>query len=136
MQLATVWGQWLTIQVCDQFGNHLDAMYSGCCVEEFSTVDSKGHRINQNISEQGTYQDPVGWIRIPPGGGGVVDKGSDAADEWPNEPKLLMESTYCEGQGIPVKVCGHLLEDTTARKACHRQTDCTWVVCPDGTVIV
>ena len=65
--LVTTWTQWLTIQVVDQFNKPLDNLYKGADV--FETND-----INQDLTADGTYQDPVGLVQrktFDP----IVDKG-------------------------------------------------------------
>jgi hypothetical protein len=54
--LATIYAQWLTVPVVDQFGNPLDPMYNGVDVKEDNNIP-----INQTISN-GTYLDPVGPV--------------------------------------------------------------------------
>lgn len=54
--LWTYYVVWQTITVRDQFGAPLDAMYQGSPVSELRGTLT----INQNITAQGTYSDPVG----------------------------------------------------------------------------
>ncbi len=133
VKLATVWIQWMTIQVCDQFGDSLDAMYSGCCVEEFVVEDGKWHSINQTIDDEGTYQDPV--FRLAQPTPAIVDRDSQAAQDWPTDPTLPMQPAGSEPQSIPVRICGHTV-GRVVRKVYWRPPNCVWIVCRDGTIIV
>jgi hypothetical protein len=127
--LATVWIDWVNIQVCDQFGHALDAMYAGCCVQEVAGIGGTKHDINQLLQQDGTYLDPVFYLEPS----AIVDKGSSAADNWPEQPTLEMQSSGCDGQPIPVFVCGHSI-GSTRRKVCHKVSNCVWVVCPNGEI--
>lgn len=130
VKLATIWPVWVSVGVCDQFGDAVDGMYGGCCVEEF--VGGKWHRINQAIDSGGKYLDPVGPFRQP--STAIVNRVSQAATDWPTDSPLSMLGDGCHPQDIPVRICGHEVGGM-ARQYCYRAPDCAWVVCPDGTVI-
>lgn len=57
--LYTLYKHLQTIHVVDQFGLPLDSLYAGVEVEET-------HPINQTLSAQGTYQDPVSIFFLKP----------------------------------------------------------------------
>lgn len=62
VHLWTYYVVWQTITVRDQFGQTLDPVYAGQPVTE--TVGDRA--INQNVTAQGTYQDPVGVVNNSP----------------------------------------------------------------------
>ncbi|WP_302120741.1 hypothetical protein [Allorhodopirellula heiligendammensis] len=131
MKLITAWIAWVTMEVCDQFEDSLDEMYEGCCVEEKNR--GNWYPINQAITSDGKYQDPVMWYQEPDPS--IVDADSQSAEDWPAEQALTMASSACAPQRIPVRICGHEIGKTD-RWLCHRQLDCVWIVCPDGAIVV
>ena len=77
--LCTVYITRMTIQVVDQFGKNLDALYSGAPVTE-----DNGIAINVSLSSSGTYLDPVGPPASPRDDGGPVEvpSGGSDANQW------------------------------------------------------
>src|SRR5262249_29642148 len=86
-----------------QFGKPLDVIYAGVPVTE-----RNGRPINQNITQRGTYIDPVGDT-IWPGDDPYVPEGSNAATQWITPrfpPKLRYPRSRTFVQNIPVEVGG------------------------------
>ena len=111
--LATIWIQWLTVIVEDQFEEVLHRMYQGAEVHE-----KFGRKlylsINQRISEVGTYLDPVG-IDSSPAVSEVLEN-SNAARDWPSEPTEPMRPADNVVQRFAVTVGGHSLEGGIRRR--------------------
>jgi len=91
VSLKTIWMQWLTIKVVDQFGEDLGDLYENAEVEEL--LGSGWHTINQFLDSAGCYQDPVGDYcnkdGFAPGTispAVLVDPGSSEAGSWSTEP--------------------------------------------------
>jgi hypothetical protein len=103
VKLVTAWIHWLTVTVEDQFGTVLDDLYEGVEVQE-KIGSSAWRSINQPLSADGTYQDPVGVNQWP--AVSEVPAGGQAAQDWPTQPTLTMQARRIP-QRIGVKVGGH-----------------------------
>jgi hypothetical protein len=103
---ATFYVQWQTITVADQFGNTTDRVYEGTPVEEYI---SEWIAIHQNLSDLGTYRDPVGSNtprEVPPV---LVKPDSADARAWLTAP-LLPITTGAWTNDMSIKVAGHILD--------------------------
>lgn len=90
----------------DQWGNALDDVYQGVDIEEL--YDGSWWDIAQDLSANGTYQDPVGYMVQRQNG--IVLKTSQDAQDWPAPPPpptLPMGSPPVQQQRIDVRVGGH-----------------------------
>jgi hypothetical protein len=103
VKLAICWIQWLTIGVNDQFNEPLDELYEGVDVEE--KAGGTWHDINQDLTDSGTYEDPVFYFQQP--ADPVVNRDSERAVDWPTDPTLAMGVGGSAIQIIPVRVGGH-----------------------------
>lgn len=106
--LVTVYAQWLTIPVDDQFRDRLDQLYTGVPVEEFA--NNSWRAINQNLTANGTYEDPVFAFTYKGGQQQpyIVMGDSQEALDWPSAPAEAI-TEIDETQNISVKVGGHEL---------------------------
>jgi hypothetical protein len=104
--LWTIYAQWLNVIVNDQFGKRLDALYAGVGVDE--RAGATWRPINQAMTADGTYRDPVFSYTPKTPGPAIVTRGSAAADSWPTDPKGSI-TEFSETQDIAVRVGGHEL---------------------------
>lgn len=106
---CTVYNTIQNVQVLDQFGENLDAIYAGSDVEEqFGTT---WHDINVTTTATGTYADPVGSY-LAYGAFGSVEKikpDSDKAKNWLKADTIQPTEDFTEFQKINVRVAGHLV---------------------------
>lgn len=89
----------LTITVNDQFGTTLNAIYAGAQVTERG-----GEIINQQMTAQGTYTDPVGALAFL----GQTPAAQATAENLASVPRQLAPEVD-ETLNIPVEVGGHSL---------------------------
>ena len=104
--LVTVYLRQLTIVVWDQFGGRIGDLYSG------SLITEGGQSINQNLTAQSTYIDPVGRF-VQKSVNPVVLAGSAAALAWPNDPQEPIDLVM-QTQNISVEVDGFVLRPAPA----------------------
>lgn len=108
--LITHWSHLMTIRVDDQWGNALNDLYTGAHIEEL--FGPHWWYIHLDLSANGTYQDPVGWMQWP--NDPIVLRTSQRALDWPlpaPPPTLTMVPPLpgepVHEQRIEVKVGGH-----------------------------
>lgn len=113
VHLWTIYGHWLTIAVNDQFGDRLDNVYAGVKVEEYD--GGNWRYIFQNMTSNGTYQDPVGVTTDKSPGPANVSRGSAAAMNWPNDATMpITVPSEPLVQEMRIKVGGHELRPVPA----------------------
>jgi hypothetical protein len=135
--LRTLYTTNLTVTVLDQFGQALDSMYASSPVTEtgvgritnlnnMQVTETLGTEvsINQSLTAQGTYTDPVGIavaVRDALGNIKYFSKGSTEAQGWADAPKLPMPAADGTSPENPnehlyiVKVGGHQLNSRIER---------------------
>lgn len=104
--LMTVYLQWLSIRVVDQFGDNIGDLYQGATITEYGGIP-----INQNLQANSTYQDPVGFAYLS----AIVAAGSAQAIAWPTDPVLPMQAASTT-QNIPVEVDGFSLNPAVGNR--------------------
>jgi hypothetical protein len=120
VQLETVYAQWLTIPVLDQFGKALDPIYNGVPVTEANVP------INQAI-QNGAYTDPTGKAVLA----GVQPANSAVANRWPNQPAWPPVPQFgSDPGGTAVEVGGNSLSPAVV----NRTT--IWSTALNGTVTI
>lgn len=108
VELVTIYTRFLQVKVVDQFSDPIGDLYQGAAVlEDDPTVGPGFFSINQPLSANSTYLDPVGAATeyIPPV---YVSPTSAAAIQWSSQPPLPL-GNYSRTQNIEVEVDGFLL---------------------------
>ncbi len=106
VELVTMYGHWMTLQVLDQFGDSIDDLYENAVVEE--QLGGVWGSINQPVSATGTYLDPVGH---PARAFGYFDENGIEALTWPDASPLMwslagMNRTITNLVDVPVRIDG------------------------------
>ncbi|HVS38569.1 MAG TPA: putative Ig domain-containing protein, partial [Gemmataceae bacterium] len=111
--LATFYGFRLSVQVVDQFGNNLNAVYQGVNVSEAGMINDKTEifPINQQMNGNGQYTDRTGFILKYQDVDFSTQAGQAQADAWPKNPeKKILTKDEKEPASPEVYVGGfHLL---------------------------
>ena len=112
--LVTTYVRFLTITVHDRWGQPIGDLYQGAAITE--TFGGNNVAINQSLSANSTYPDPVGFVMIL----GAVPAGSPAAIAWPSAP-LIPLAPATETQNLPVQVDGFNLNPAIAGRVVTSQ---------------
>jgi len=96
--LVTTYLRFVNVVVWDRFNEPIGTIYQGAEVFE-------GVTINQFLSANSTYLDPVGFVEID----SIVQAGSAAAQAWPSQPLIPLQHTGSTVQNIAVQVDGFAL---------------------------
>ena len=112
--LGTIWVHIMIIPVADQYGDPLDALYQGVSVAEF--LGNNWVNINQPLTANGTYKDPVGVYSIKDPLDYIADAGSPEEANWLAAPIPAMPLTPLDPQNIRVSIAGHEIEPITTRQ--------------------
>ena len=100
VMLTTVYIRFLTITVHDRWNHPIGDLYAGAAVTE--TFGGSNFPINQTLSANSTYLDPVGY----PEGQQIVAAGSPAAIAWPSAPTNPLSHNNSEVQNVAVQIDG------------------------------
>jgi hypothetical protein len=127
---CTTYGQYLQIQVWDQFYNPLSGVYSGAPVTESLNGQISWIPINQAIQGDGTYEDPVMEIPGPtPLLNPSIPADAAAIAAWPGAAPNAPTNGYSP-QSVDVAVAGFVLQDMHGDQAISSR-EVTFTVIPN-----
>lgn len=122
VRLATMYERFLSVIVCEQFGALIGDLYQGAEVSEVAPCDGQWHSINQPLTSESTYSDPVGALI----GNTQVARGSSAANSWLTAARIPWPVGCISSQPMfaAVRVDGFDLNPAVANR--------TVTICGDG----